>query len=222
MPALYNTTQVLRSGSLKLIIGPPGDSSRPQVTTFNPDCHCDHHLGANSPPPARAPAGRRPLAPTHHSFDQDLGTSRPQVDAAPAVPTPFGKTGGVMPPGTDHCDGTGLSGGNGAGPKCAAPGCLFDVKLDPSESNDLSRDATYATQLAAMRNRLHEAAQTGMPPADAFPSSERAAQAACVVSETPVIDNRRGFGLEVLARVVSFLSELKPDSHGRTSCAWLF
>ena len=103
-----------------------------------------------------------------------------RVLAMPPPPkelVPFGRSGGTVESGTDHCTAPG-SKSKVAGPACAT-GCLFDVMQDPSESNDLASNPAYKTQLAAMKARLLEAAQDAMPPQFAFdPDSPQAAKQA--------------------------------------------
>ena len=85
----------------------------------------------------------------------------------PTTPVPFGRSGGILEPGTDHAEGPGLKGGKDDKSTCT-PYCLFNVQTDASESDDLATDPTQASRIATMQSMLIQAAASAMLPASAF------------------------------------------------------
>ena len=84
----------------------------------------------------------------------------------PAQPTPFGRSGGTIETGTDHCNGPGRKSGTPS-PPCQ-PACLFDVVADESESHDLAAEPSHAAVLQSMLTKLTAATVDAMPPQEIF------------------------------------------------------
>lgn len=73
--------------------------------------------------------------------------------------------------GSDHCTGKGIKLAVPAldGDKpCTKTACLFNVKEDPSESNDLAGHSKYASLITDLTAALDAAAKTGPPFAETF------------------------------------------------------
>ena len=84
----------------------------------------------------------------------------------PAQPTPFGRSGGTIEAGTDHCNAPGHKGSTPS-PPCQ-PACLFDVVADLSESHDLAAEPSHAAVLQSMLTKLTAATVDAMPPQEIF------------------------------------------------------
>lgn len=77
---------------------------------------------------------------------------------------PFGQSRGTLEPGTDHCRAPLLDGvdSTAAGQVCD-PVCLFDLSVDPTESNNLANNTKYASVVEQLQKLLAEAAASGPP-----------------------------------------------------------
>lgn len=84
-------------------------------------------------------------------------------------PVPFGRSGGNIEGSTGHCRGPTGSGSKNMSVVCSP--CLFNVVDDPTESNDLASNASYASTIAQLTQRLSEAGLEGPPLSLAYPYS---------------------------------------------------
>jgi len=78
---------------------------------------------------------------------------------------PYGQSGGVVEPGTDHAIGPhwGPGGVNQSATCSLTKPCLYDVVSDVSESNNLGDDPQYAHIVANLTARLAVVSKTGSP-----------------------------------------------------------
>lgn len=108
------------------------------------------------------------------------GDNRVVAWPAPGTtPTQFGKTGGNIEAGTNHCRAP--TGGGKPSVKdkpCSDKPCLYNVVKDISESNNLADDPAYADTLASLQKRLAEVARTGPSTTLAYPLNKTAFKAA--------------------------------------------
>lgn len=85
------------------------------------------------------------------------------------TPVPFGQSGGLAEGTTGHCRAQSGSGSRSTKKFCVDRPCLFNVVDDPSESNDLAANQSYAETIAMMTKRLAEAGASGPPLSLAYP-----------------------------------------------------
>lgn len=79
---------------------------------------------------------------------------------------PFGLSGGTVENGTDHYRATLLPALESTSTDDSFDGTwLFNLKTDPSESNNLAGDTTYKDLIKQMKEKLKKAAETGPAPA---------------------------------------------------------
>jgi hypothetical protein len=104
--------------------------------------------------------------------DYKLIIGNPGDDTLSKYPAPskkavqFGSTGGTMEKGTDHATSKGVKGSGSGKTYCVDAPCLFNVRDDIEESNDLSGKAKYADMVKDLTARLSAAAAEGPPFAD--------------------------------------------------------
>ncbi len=84
---------------------------------------------------------------------------------------PYGKTGGLIEQGTDHCR-SGPVEGTKKGDKECPDGCLFDLVADPGETNNLINDDKYADAIKEMTRALEKAGREAPPVNRYFPEPE--------------------------------------------------
>lgn len=99
-------------------------------------------------------------------------------------PIPFGKSGGIVEPGTGHATGPGMSDGPYNKSLCKNRPCLFNLKDDISESIDLGGDPQYANLIKNLTARLAKVSMSAMPFAKIFTKSsdfKAAKEAMCKV-----------------------------------------
>lgn len=83
-----------------------------------------------------------------------------------ATPVPFGLSGNssrdayTVEHGLGHCRSAHIVASKQIG-SCHGPGCLFDLTVDESESNNLINDTRFTSILAQLKSRLSAAALTG-------------------------------------------------------------
>lgn len=89
------------------------------------------------------------------------GLCHPLPPSSDAVP--FGRSSGVLVPGTDHCTGDKWSNNESSQPARCDPHCLFNVApgKDLSESNDLSGNRAYDPVVQQLMDRLEALSPTG-------------------------------------------------------------
>lgn len=82
-----------------------------------------------------------------------------------AHPIPYGQSGGVVEPGTDHAIGPhwGPGGKNQSAVCSEITPCLFDVVADPGENKNLGGDPQYAAVVANLTARLREVSKSAAP-----------------------------------------------------------
>ena len=84
------------------------------------------------------------------------------------TPVPYGSSGGrFWDSNGTHCAGGQWQPSWANGTLTCVPHCLFDVRHDPGETTDLSRDPAFAKTLAGLQRRMAELSREGapMPPA---------------------------------------------------------
>lgn len=89
-------------------------------------------------------------------------------------PVPFGRSGGTLEPGTDHCRAPLLEDAlHVTADVTCDPYCLYHVIDDPTESKDLAKESGYANITSHLLALLKNATATAPPPAYIIPSAAR-------------------------------------------------
>ena len=99
----------------------------------------------------------------------DPGDSRTIAWPQPAsTPVPFGRSGGVIEPGTDHARAPGIGGATFE--LTCDPFCLFNLTADLGEQHDLAAVSSLAPLAQRMLARLEFHGSTGPPPSYLWPN----------------------------------------------------
>jgi len=107
-------------------------------------------------------------------------------------PVAFGKSGGIVEPGTGHSTGPGMSDGPYNKTLCTKSPCLFNLKDDITESHDLAADPQYAPLIKNLTKRLENVAKSAMPFSKIFRDSKEfkaAKEAICkIIDQTGFVE----------------------------------